>query len=243
MRTVGGSCVLALLVAACSVESGSRPDSGPDPGDDGGGPGPDAPVGASGLVLEFRGVPPLTAILGGDFEAELDRVRIDLESVRAIGDAAPGDERTTRDELRLEWRGGEDDGEGAENDPVLVSFNEAPPGLYSHILAQVTHYRLEGQVELELDGEHDFDIDDTPDSPLALTIQLGGVTLEAGETRQITIDVSCGAAVLDTPWDEVTPDGEGDLNVNDDSPQIGPIRTSMDTAFVYQSDGEVTSGN
>ena len=62
-------------------------------GEDGGGSGPDAPIGSAGLVLEFRGVPTLPASLGGDFDAELEEVRLDLENVRAVGDAAPGDER------------------------------------------------------------------------------------------------------------------------------------------------------
>src|SRR5688572_25830696 len=136
MRKVGGRCVpvalVALLAAACSVESASRPDGGPVPGDDGGGPGPDAPVGSAGLVIEFRGVPALPASLGGDFDPELQDVRLDLEDVRAVGDAAPGDERTSRDQLRLEWRAGDSEGEGdgddgGGNDPVVVTFDQAPP--------------------------------------------------------------------------------------------------------------------
>jgi len=234
--------LVAVLAAACSVSSGSRADSGPDPGDDGGGPGPDAPPGAAGLVLEFRGVPSLTANLGGDFGAELERVQIDLENVRAVGDAAPGDERTTRDSLRLEWWGGDDDGEEApNNDPVLVTFSQAPPGLYSNVYAELKHYRLEGHVET--DAERDFRIDDEPPGEFALAIPLGGVTLEAGDVRQVVIDVSCGAAVLAAPWDEITPDGEGDLRLDKDSSQIGGIRDTMNGAFVYQSDGEVTSGS
>src|SRR4029079_15907615 len=185
MRLVGGSCVpLALLLAACSVSSGSRADSGPDPGEDGGGPGPDAGEGAAGLVLEFHGMPMLTASLGGDFNAELEEVRIVLENVRAVGDAAPGDERTTRDELRLDWYGASDDdgGDPANNEPVLVTFDQAPPGLYSNIYSEVVHYRMQGQVEVE-SNEREFDINDSPSTALAISISLGGVTLEAGETR------------------------------------------------------------
>lgn len=246
---VGGRCMpvalVAVLAAACSVSSGSRADSGPDPGDDGGGPGPDAPPGASGLVLEFRGVPALTAPITGDFPGELSEVRIDLENVRAVGDAAPGDERTTRDELRLEWWGiGDDDdggGDAANNDPVVVTFSNAPPGLYSNVFAELTDYRLQGKVELAPDEDHDFEIDDSPS--LAISIPLGGVTLEAGETRRVSIDVSCGALVMETRWDEVTPDGEGKLRVDSGSPQIGSIREAMQEAFSYQSDGEVSSGS
>jgi hypothetical protein len=244
MRLAGGPCVpIALLVAACSVSSGSGPDSGPDPGEDGGGPGSDGGGGAAGLVLEFRGVPELEASLAGDFPAELEQVRIDLENVRAVGDAAPGDERTTRDQLRLEWWGADDDGaDPANNEPVLVSFNEAPPGLYSNVFAELVAYRLEGEVHVG-DPDYDFTIDDAPATPLAISISLGGVTLEAGETRQVSIDVSYGPAVSETRWDEVTPDGDGNLVITSSSPQIDGIREKMDAAFGYQSDGEVSSGN
>jgi hypothetical protein len=181
-------------------------------------------------------------MLGGEFNPDLERVVIDLENVRAVGDAAPGDERTTRDELHLEWWGGDDDGEEEpNNEPVLVSFDLAPPGLYSNVYAEVKHYRFEGK--LEADGERDFRIEDEPPGTLAIAIPLSGVTLEAGETRHIAIDVSCGDAVLSVPWDEVIPDGEGDLRLNKDSLQIGGVRDAMDGAFLYQGGGgEVSSG-
>jgi len=242
MRLVGGLCIpVSLLLAACSVSSGSRADSGPDPGEDGGGPGPDAGDGAAGLVLEFHGVPALTAELGGDFGAELEEVRIDLENVRAVGDAAPGDSRTTRDQLRLEWYGGDDDGgEPANNEPVLVTFDQAPPGLYSNVYAELTDYRMQGKVVVET-NERDFDIDDSPSTPLAISIPLGGVTLEAGETRHVSIDVSCADAVRETRWDEVGEE-DGNLVVDSGSPQIAAVRETMQAAFTYQGGDEVSSG-
>jgi hypothetical protein len=233
---------LALLVAACSVSSGSRADSGPDPGEDGGGPGPDAAGGSAGLVLEFHGIPALTAALDGDFMAELEEVRIDLEDVRAVGDAAPGDARTTRDQLRLDWYGASDDdgGEAANNEPVLVTFNEAPPGLYSNVYAEVVDYRLQGHVEVET-NERDFDIDDSLSSPLAISIPLGGVVLEAGETRHVSIDVSCGDVVVETRWDEVGEE-DGKLVIDSGSPQIAAVRETMQAAFSFDGADEVSSG-
>jgi hypothetical protein len=249
MRKVGGRCVpvalAALLAAACTTESGSRADAGAVSGEDGGGSGPDAAIGSAGLVLEFRGVPTLPASLGGDFDAELEEVRLDLENVRAVGDAAPGDERTSRDELRLDWSGeGDDDGgDGSSNEPVIVTFDQAPPGLYSNVFAQLTSYRLRGEVELEEDNERDFEVDDAPPAGIALSIPLGGVTLEAGETRRVVIEVSCVDAVIDTPWDQVDEE-EGNLVVDEeDAAQIDPIRAAMQMAFVYQGSDEVTGGD
>ncbi len=245
---VGGRCVwialVGLFAAACSVSSGSRPDAGgPDPGEDGGASTPDAAVGSAGLVLELRGVPALSAQLEGDFDAVLEEVRIDLENVRAVGDAAPGDERTTRDQLLLEWSG-ESDGDGGEdpnNEPVVVTFDQAPPGLYSNVFAELTDYRLRGEVEVEEDNERDFDIDDQPDTPLAISIPLGGVMLEVGETRRVVIDVSCVDAVIDIPWDLVDEE-EGNLVVNKDSDYIDAARDAMQAAFSYQGDDEVAAG-
>lgn len=241
----GGGCVtvalVALLVAACSVESGSRADAGADPGQDGGGSGPDAPPGSAGLVLEFRGVPTLDAELGGDFSLVLEDVRLDLENVRAVGDAAPGDSRTSRDELRLEWWGS-DDGEDPNNEPVIVTFDQAPPGLYSNVFAELEHYEMQGTVEVEQDNERDFDIRDTPSSSLAISIPLGGVMLEAGETRRVVVEVACGAAVLGVPWGELTPEDDGDYVVDSESPQIGAVSDAMADAFTYQGADEVTGG-
>lgn len=248
MRKVGGRCVclalVALLPAACSVESASRPDGGPDPGEDGGGSRPDAAVGAAGLVLEFRGIPALSASLGGEFSPVLEEVRIDLENVRAVGDAAPGDSRTSRDELRLEWRGeGDDDGgEEADNQPVVVTFDQAPPGLYSNVFAEVKSYRLRGEVEPVEDTEREFEIADEPSTELAISIPLGGVDLEAGESRRVVIEVSCSAAVLDVPWDQVGEE-EGELVVDAESPEIGGVRAAMQAAFTYQGSDEVSSGS
>lgn len=236
--TVG---LVALLVAACSVESGSRTDAGSDPGQDGGGSGPDAPPGSAGLVLEFRGLPALDADLDGEFSLVLEDVRLDLENVRAVGDAAPGDSRTTRDELRLEWWGaGGDDGEDPNNEPVIVTFDQAPPGLYSNVFAELERYEMQGTVEVEEDNERDFEIQDTPSS-LAISIPLGGVTLEAGETRRVVIEVACGAAVLGVPWDELTPE-DGDYVVDSGSQHIGAVQDAMADAFTYQGDDEVTGG-
>jgi hypothetical protein len=244
MRSVGGLCIpVALFLAACSVESASPPDSGPEPGEDGGGPGPDdGGGGVAGLVLEFHGVPALTALLDDgsvQFPVELSDVRIDLENVRAVGDAAPGDERTTRDQLRLEWWGA-DDGDPAQNEVVVVSFTQAPPGLYSNVYAELIDYRMQGSVEIAEDDERDFEVVDQPSTPLAISIPLGGVNLEAGETRHLAIDVSCAAAVTEIPWDQV-PDDSGDLVVDSGSPQIlDGVRDDMEGAFSYQGGGEAT---
>ena len=96
-------------------------------------------------MLEFRGVPALERRWAVP-HARLEEVRLDLENVRAVGDAAPGDSRTSRvDSLRLEWWGGDDDGRRPQNEPVVVTFDQAPPGLYSNVVAELSAYRMQGR--------------------------------------------------------------------------------------------------
>jgi hypothetical protein len=229
MRMVAALAVAAACAAVgngCTVEPPPGADSGADPGDDGGGPGEDGATGQAGLILEFRSTPPVPADLGGEWDAELEEVRFDLRNVRAVGDAAPGDERTSREELRLDWRDGEDD--DGRSDPVQVVFNQAPPGLYSYVLAQVDDYRISGTCEVT-DSEYDYDIDDQPSS-LDITIELGGLNLEPGTTRTVVIDVSVASAVVDTDWAAVEPE-DGELEIDHESDQIEAIRQRVVAGF------------
>lgn len=231
---VWGAVLATALCAACGASPGTpAADARPEPGDGDGGPA-DAAMTSAGLVLEFRGDPTLAAEVGGDFDATLVSVRLDLEDVRAIGDSAPGDERTTRSSVELEWHGEEEeeeeDGE-ADNEPVRVTFADAPPGLYSLVLAQVVHYRVRGTVVVDA-VTREFEIEDEPPSDLAISVDLGGLVLEPDAIREVEIAVSLAGAAADLRWDQITPDGEGNLRVDqDDAEHIAPVRDAVEEAF------------
>jgi hypothetical protein len=251
--------VLALLVGApgsgCDPSS-THPnaDGGTGPGPDGGGGGGDASdasdaAGQSGLALTFGSVPILPGSIPGDFPAELREARIELEDLRAVGDAAVGDERTTEPFLLLRWGEEDDDdeeegedelGPGEDDDDdegdIRVFFENAPPGMYSHILADAVTYRMSGSVTV--DGKtFPFRIDDTPPTALSISVALGEFELEASSTGTISVKAALSAAIAEPRWDEIEPSGGGELRIDGSSDQIGTVREKLGDGFQFDPDG------
>ena len=107
-RLVSLAAVLACA-AGCGVGGdGTPPAADAEPGSGDGAPvvdGADGSLPTSGLLVRFEPDPALPASLGGATSFELGkRAFFDLREIRVIGDAAPGDERTYRDEQHLDWR-------------------------------------------------------------------------------------------------------------------------------------------
>ena len=250
MRTARALAIAALVILApaCGGEPGVGADAAPGPGGDGGPDGGDGGLPGAGLVLDIEGGPGLPATLGGTYSPVATRARLELENVRVIGDAAPGDERTTEAFVLLAWPDAGDDGEDAEDEPqaggaeddggggegdaegdeaeVRIVFASAPPGIYSRVLCQVTRYELSGTVQL---GETTapFAIVDQPATPLSVSIDLGGVLLEANTSSRIQIEVDVDEAILAPAWDQIDPDGEGVLRIGAGSPEIDAVRAAL----------------
>lgn len=214
----------AALVAALGLGSGcpqDPPGDQPDAASRDGGDDDDG-GGSAGLTFEFRTDPNLPADVGGDVRVE--SLRIELVNVQAIGDSAPGDERTTRAELQLEW--------DEEDEPAPLVFPDAPPGLYSQFKARAggdgwSTYRVEG--DLWLDGtEYDFRVEDR--EPVMVIVPLQGVDLRPGDTRVVTIGIRSDF-ITSIDWDLVTPDLEGVLRINPGDPQLPTVRAAFSLAF------------
>lgn len=217
--------LIAILAAACG---GGSPPSGPDAGGGGGvDAGDGGVVGDEGLHLVFHADPTLPADLGGEFQARITEVNETiLEDLRVVGDAAPGDDRTRIDQLRLDWP--------RETDPE-VWFQDAPPGMYASVLATLNRYDLRGTVVV--DGvERDFEINDEQ-AGISLSIPLPDVTLEAGQIVTIDLDVALGAVVLGIDWSAVELDEDGDLELDDDDPQAPAVVEALRTGFTVSSAG------
>lgn len=234
---------MMLLVAGGAGACGSPsdpPDSdggdNPDP-DGGGGDAPDAAP-TAGLQLVFGSDPALPGSLTGvDFPTLVTEARIDLRDVRAVGDASTGED-TTRAELSLEWGSdGGDDGSGDDavaglelsDDDIPVVFPSAPPGYYSHVNADIVDYRVRGTVQVG--SSYEFEIDDTPPTPLRVSIPLGDFLLEANTIGVISIHAALRGPVGEVRWDEIEPSGEGELRVDSGSPQISTVREQLAQAF------------
>lgn len=256
MSRVGVLGVLALALTsagACGSSTDPPGVDGGDPGDDGG-PDPDGGDGNAGLGLAFASDPDLPGdLVGVAFPTHVDEVRIELSDLRALGDSATGD-GTTRDELELRWgdEGGDGDGtdDGGEIDgddeteesddegdrlplgeeDVQVFFANAPPGVYSHVNADVTRYRVRGTIEIDAES-YGFEIDDSPPTPLAVSISLGGFRLEAGTVRTIALQVAIARPVGDVPWDQVATEGDDELRLESGSEHIDAARQGLRQAF------------
>jgi hypothetical protein len=194
------------------VEPDGRPDSGP---------------GNGGLTIRFTSDQPVPGEVADD--RELEEVRMAAGSVRAIGDAAPGDSRTTRNDYDLRWH--EDD------TPEAIFFEEAPVGLYSSV-----EVRLEGDGDdddaFDIDGRalveavwHDFQI--IGSDPFTITIPTS-TELEIGGTATIAIDVDLGSIIEGINFAEL-PQVEGRFEIDGDTTEM---RTIIRNAFdAQQPDG------
>jgi hypothetical protein len=223
MRLAGTFVMVGLLVAGCSDPGDDPPDPTPDAGvrPDAGDDEPDAgEPGGAGLTFRFASRPSLPGELEGEYNPEIDEVELLLVQVRAIGDSSPGGEGTSADLLELSW---EDD--GAEE----LRFPQAPPGIYSQLMAEIQSYELEGTVEISGD-EVPFRIAEESAS-IQVSLSLDGLELEPGMDAVVSIHVDVGDVIQAIEWDEVPVDEEGWLHVSPESAQGAAIREVLANSF------------
>ncbi len=236
-----GQVAVGMLASAMALGGAVGCDPGPAPNtnSDGGasavdgGVGLDASPNIQGLRVLWACEPMPVAQL--DDGLWLSDVYLHLRDVRVIGDSAPGDPRTSVDELELRWRDGE------EPDPLF--FPEAPLGLYSRFEFKVEGdgggvgdggaIRLRGEVQLEGDNEPtSFEIQDAAafSGSLAVDIEL---QVGQGGTLVVTFDAAAVLAVVD--WESVPRNDDGDLELDEDSPQIGAVRAALADGFFVET--------
>ncbi len=230
--------VALVLMASGSGACGGGSDGPPDVVDAGSDDGSDqdasggtfdSGVPTAGLRLTFDSDPALPGPLGADpHGAYVEELRVELRDLRAVGDSETG-ENTTRTALSLRWGGGGgDDLRRGGQAEIAVQFPTAPPGYYSLIKADIMSYRARGTVEVG-DGA-DFEIDDTPPTPVSISIPVEDFLLEAGTSRTLAIRCSLHQAVGDVPWDEIDAGGD-DLEIESGDPEIAAVRDAMEGAF------------
>ncbi len=217
-----GLLVFAVVLLGGCPADGVKPDGGTPP--DGNG---DASESGMGLAFLFHSEPSLAdgGEVGGDFDAAIEAARFALEDVRAIGDAAPGDDRTSTPEFVLDWDR-EDDGES-------LHFPQAPPGMYSQLLGEVVSYQLVGTVTVE-DMEKPFLIVETTTS-IEFALGLDELQLEPRMGVEIPVEVELDEIVREIRWSDVPEDGEGVLRVDETAPEIDSVRESIAESFTGES--------
>jgi hypothetical protein len=150
---------------------------------------PDAPAsGATAMTIAWASQPVAWpgAVKDG---VTVDGARFAFDSLRVIGDAGPGDPRTTARAFEVRW-------EKDRDPPAMIEFTDAPAGLYSQLALQIdghlTNYSYEIRGTVQLNGNDvEYRIEDegalavtlsidkmkSPSAPVALRVEMDFVHL------------------------------------------------------------------
>ncbi|HTM21190.1 MAG TPA: hypothetical protein VL172_11795 [Kofleriaceae bacterium] len=174
---------------------------------------PDAPPGNGGLSFLFVANPNLPTAPDGNFEVVITEADYWLTDVRAVGDAAPGDSRTSRESYQVQFDGSR------------LDFPLAPQGIYSYLLAAVDHYQLQGTM-VQGANTYGFEIDDQP-SALELQIDLKQLELGA-EPVVCVIQIDLRKITQEVDWAPLQPDEDDEIEIQSDYPDIAKLRDRAD---------------
>lgn len=157
----------------------------------------------------------------------IERARFALDNLRVVGDAGPGDPRTTASTLELGFAWS-----ASEQRPGAITFDDAPPGLYSQVALVIDgntssdSYEIRGRVIVDSD-EKEFRIEDN--NPLAFNVGVDEM-LNAGESATIQLRINFKHALDAVDWDTVESD-DGRLQLEDGDAQMGTFRTKLIESF------------
>jgi hypothetical protein len=211
--------LLALLLASCSGPAEGGADAGGGDAQIGvDGAGGDGGGGGGGLTFVFvvPGMPDVTPIVS------VDELRLGLRDVRAIGDAAPGDARTSIADWGFDLK--------TDQPSAALGFPAAPPGIYSSFEARLggsQRFEVRGTVRLASGSRVGFRIEN---DNLAgqISVSLEGLMLEAAP-RTATIRVSL-AFLGNVDWNALAHDGD-EIEIGSESPAMAGIVSALPGAF------------
>lgn len=190
--------------------------------------GPDATT-TSGLAVGWKTDP---ATVPGPVEDDYDlsAAVFHLRSLRVVGDAGAGDPRTTAPVVELGW--------AAEVSPKVVTFPDAPPGLYARMLwsiergAEASAWELRGTVQIGAAREP-YVIRDT--EPLAVDFDFQ-IVAEPGVQTTIVVRAELDH-ILDAADFDLAPVVDGVRTIGPGDAQLPRIRAEVVEAFaVHPSD-------
>lgn len=202
--------LVAALASACHTDDTTTPDGDID--------------GDAGLTVRWSTRPiGWPADLGSN--VTLESAQFAVDSLRVIGDAGPGDLRTTEDAFELRWRAGEDL-------PQDIKFDNAPTGLYSQLALQIDgnvvedSYELKGTVVVNNNVE-DFVIEDANPLPINLSIDK---SLSAGSTATIDIEIDFAHAISSVDFTTLNK-SDGALQLDEGDVDIVEFRKKLVESF------------
>lgn len=184
---------------------------------------PDATSGMSGLVVKWSSDP-------SSFPANLDNnvtiesAQFALDSLRVVGDAGPGDPRTTTAMIDMLFN--------HDGSPEDVTFSEAPPGLYSQVALDfdghlaVDSFKITGKVVVN-SQTWDYRVED--DAPLAFNVSIN-TTASPGKTAKVELRINFVHALDSVNWSTV-PESDGKLELEGTNSQMLTFRTKLIESF------------
>lgn len=198
-------------------------------GDDTNVPLPDGPVGGSGGLVVMWSTSPETwpSTTNG---ITLDRAELAIDSLRVVGDAGPGDPRTTASNFVVRW----DD----NSSPDDLMFSDAPTGLYSQVSMAIDghlttdSFDIRGTATAESETK-DFEIDG--DAPLAFTVQIDR-TLTPPDVTTIKIRINFTHALEAIDFKQLDT-SNGKWQLEDGDSQMAAFRQALGESFEVVDDG------
>lgn len=172
-----------------------------------------------GLVVTWSSTP---STWPGDLGSGLtiERAIFALDNLRVVGDAAPGDPRTTVSSREIVW--------DAAALPGPIAFGDAPGGVYSQL-----SLRIDGHVagpSIDVRGMVTVGGTPTPyrivdDMPSAVTLPID-VTFSPPSPTQIRIAVDFATMLRAIDFTAITPNA-GVLELDNADPQMAVFRTKL----------------
>jgi hypothetical protein len=143
-----------------------------------------------------------------------------IANLRVIGDAGPGDDRTSADSFQVEWAQG--------MTPAPETFAMAPSGLYSHLVfladGNLVDYSYEIEGTAKVDGNvTNFKIHDR--SPLPVSLDTS-TTLEPNQATSLAIVVRVDQALTSLDWSKLNNQG-GTLTLDTFDDAMSDFRGKM----------------
>jgi len=217
MQSVVPTCLLVGVIAACHTSDPNSPDASTVTGDGSN----DSRV---GLALTWSSQP---ATIPGEVDSNISvaSMLFRVANLRVIGDAGPGDTRTSVDQIQVAW------GQSGSHEPIR--FGDAPSGLYSHVVmlveGNITDYSYEITGTAKVDGNmKPFRIRDL--SPLGISMDTSAM-LEPGQQTSLGIEVRIDQALQSLDFAHLN-EQNGTLTLETFDDGIGDFRGKlMDSVF------------
>ena len=202
--------VVAGLLSACHADDTAVPDA--------------ATTGASAMTVEWSTKPDSWpgAIQDG---ITVDSARFAFDSLRVIGDAGPGDLRTTARMFEVRW-------EKDRDPPAALVFDDAPAGLYSQIALQIDGHLIDNSYEIrgtiQIDGNDvEYRIED--DGVLPIMINIDKMKSPAAAI-ELTVDIDFVHAIDSVDFSKMTYDS-GHLELDSGAPEMIDFRKKLAESF------------